>query len=193
MAIVLGLLAALAGVGVWWWRLQMAADAARGVADAAGEVRGFWRRMLWNRKAGRNQLDMVDDPREAAAAMLVVLAQYDGALTDAEQTLIKQQMHDTFDASGSEAEELLARGRWLARDTGVDPAQALRRLSGSVEKQLDIGERQELLTMLRSVVAGGAPSTVLDQAVAELERRLLPRNEPINMSAGAWPRPSSWT
>jgi hypothetical protein len=49
MSIVLGLLAGMAAIGFWLWRLRMAADATRSAVDAADEVRGFWRRLMWGR------------------------------------------------------------------------------------------------------------------------------------------------
>jgi uncharacterized tellurite resistance protein B-like protein len=175
MSIVLGLLAAMAVIGVWLWRLQAAADAARSAADAASEVKGWWRRFMWDRQANRNALDLVTDPREAAAAMLVAVAQYDGALTADEEALIKDEMRQTFEANDQQAEELFARGRWLARDSVNDPAQTLRRLSGIIEKQLNETERQELVTMLRVAAGLGTSTTsVPHRAIDDLERRLLP-------------------
>jgi uncharacterized tellurite resistance protein B-like protein len=177
MGIIAALLGAMAAVGVLLWRIQIASEAARNATEAVGEAQGLFRRLMWWRKASRNQLELVTDPREAAAAMLVAIAQYDGALTADEEALIKDEMRQAFEANEKETEELFVRGRWLTRDAGVDPAQTLRRLAPAVEKALAEEERRELLTMLRMAAGLGSASTsVPHRAIDDLERRLLPRD-----------------
>lgn len=175
MAIILSLLAAMAAVGVLLWRIQAASEAARGAIEVADEARGFFRRLAWSRKANRNALDMVSDPREAASAMMVAIAEYDGAMTDAERALILGEMIDNFDTTQQEAEELLGRGRWLSKDVR-DLGQALKRLSGSVERHLEAKERRDLIDMLRLVAGpGSVRDSVPHQAIARLEEQLFPR------------------
>jgi uncharacterized tellurite resistance protein B-like protein len=174
MAIILSLLAAMGAVGVLLWRIQAASDAAKGAIEVADEARGFFRRLSWSRKANRNALDLVSDPREAASAMMAAIAEYDGAMTDAERALILGEMIDNFDATQKEAEELLARGRWLAKDVR-DLGQALRRLAGPLEQRLEEKERRDLIDMLRLVAGpGSVRDSVPHQAIARLEEQLFP-------------------
>ncbi len=176
MGIILALLAAMGAVGVVLWRIQAASDAAKGMIGAADEARGFFRRLSWSRKAGRHPLDLVSDPREAASAMMVAVAEYDGAMTDAERSLILGEMIDHFDATQQEAEELLARGRWLAKDVR-DLDQALRRLCGPIESQLEAKERSDLIDMLRLVAGPGSSNdSVPHHAIKRLEEQLFTRH-----------------
>lgn len=47
-------------------------------------MRGMFRGRASRRKANQNPLDLIADPREAAACMMVVVAKSDGNMTDAE-------------------------------------------------------------------------------------------------------------
>ncbi len=138
------------------WRMQQAANATRDIADAASEVQGLFRRWKWSRKANANPLDMIEDPREAAAAMMVAVAQNDGPLTDAERTLIISKMTETFDSSPKQAEELLARGRWLTKDS-LDIANVMRRVAPVILKSCGPNERRDLLAMLLAAATVHGP------------------------------------
>jgi uncharacterized membrane protein YebE (DUF533 family) len=117
---VLAAIGAALGVALFFlWRMQQASNAARDVANAADEVHGFFRRWSWRRKANVHPLDLVEDPREAATAMMVIVAQTDGALTDKERGAILAQVSEHFGATSRQADELLARGRWLVQQRSV--------------------------------------------------------------------------
>ncbi len=111
-------------------RMQQATHAARDLADAADEARGLFRRWGWRRKQLGNPLDAVDDAREAAAAMMVAVAQADGAITERERAAITAQMGRCFGATPQQAEALLARARWLVQDR-TDAGEVFRRLTRS--------------------------------------------------------------
>lgn len=165
IAIIVGVLGAVAIV---LWRMQQAAAATRDIAEAASEVQGLFRRWTWNRKANANPLDLVDDPREAAAAMMVAVAQADGPLTEAERTLILGKMTATFETSAKDAEALLARGRWLTKDS-IDAANVMRRLSPAVLKSCGPNERRELVAMLTAVASADGPA---DHTIVQDIKRL---------------------
>lgn len=167
MSIIAALLAAMGVVGVLLWRLNQASDAAKGLLETAEDTRGFFRRMAWRRKSGKNPLDTVTDPREAAAAMMAAIAQWDAAISDRELDAIRAQVRQYFGANEEQANELLAMGRWLSRDT-ADIGSFLRRASTCVIAQCSPRERQDLLAMLNAVAnAEGKPRDVLQQ---ELKR-----------------------
>ena len=75
MAILLALLGAIAAVAVLLWRLHIASAVARDAIEVADDARSFLRRLGWSRKARRHPLDLVEDPREAAAAINKLLDQ----------------------------------------------------------------------------------------------------------------------
>ena len=68
MSILMGLLALMGTLGVILWRLNAAADAAKGLVETADDARGLFRRWKWRSKLAENPLDLIQDPREAAAA-----------------------------------------------------------------------------------------------------------------------------
>ena len=154
---ILSALGAAIGVALFFlWRMQQASNAVRDVASAAGEVQGLFRRWSWRRRANVNPLDMVDDPREAATAMMVVVAQTDGALTGKERGTIMALVSEHFGATSRQAEELLARGRWLVQNS-VDASEVFRRLAPSIRKSCNSSEREDLIAMLKTVASAEGP------------------------------------
>ncbi|MEZ5775758.1 MAG: TerB family tellurite resistance protein [Hyphomicrobiaceae bacterium] len=173
MAILLALLGAIAAVAVLLWRLHIASAVARDAIEVADDARSFLRRLGWSRKARRHPLDLVEDPREAAAAMMVALAMYDGPLTAVEHAAISGELVDNLAVTSREAEILLQRGRWLAGQGG-DLGQTLRRLTRPMQKHLNAHERRELIAMLHIAAGpGAAPDTVPGHAIKRLEDMLL--------------------
>jgi uncharacterized tellurite resistance protein B-like protein len=167
MAILGGLLAAIGAIAVILWRLQQAAHATRDIADAAGDVRGLVRGWRWRRKANVHPMELIDDPREAAAVLMVVVAQADGAITERERTAIAGEMTRHFGATAAQVEELLARARWAAKET-ADPGDAMRRLVRVCREKLGPSERADLVAMLDMVAAADGRT---DEIVASDIRR----------------------
>jgi len=172
MPILLGLLAVLGVVGMILWRLNQASGAARELAEAAGEVQGFFRRRSWRKKLANDPLQLVDDPRSAAAAIMTALAQADGAITDAEQAIIVREMTEKFGAGASAAEELLAHARWVVRDV-VEVDTCFRRLLPVIEKACGPREKEQLIEMLEAVAAvNGQPASAERLALDRIKRIL---------------------
>jgi uncharacterized tellurite resistance protein B-like protein len=157
MGILAGLVAAIGVLLAILWRMQQASHAVRDIGEAAGDARGFFRRWAWRRKSGVNPLDAVVDPREAAAAMMAATAEADGALTERERVAILRFMVEKFGATPTQAEELLAQGRWLIKDRG-DLGETFRRLAAPVRKSCTREEQQELIDMLSKVAAADGPA-----------------------------------
>jgi uncharacterized tellurite resistance protein B-like protein len=170
---ILAALGAVLGVLLFvLFRMQQAANAARDVADAAEEARGLFRRWAWRRKHLKHPLDTIEDAREAAAAMMVVTAQFDGDITERERQAIAGEMVNRFGATAAQAEALLARARWLVKDR-VDPAEVYRRLTPLIVRTCGTAERSELIEMLSGVAAAdGTADEVLMQDVAKLAHNL---------------------
>lgn len=179
MSIIAALLAAMGVVGVLLWRVNQASDAAKGLLETAEDTRGFFRWMAWRRKSGKNPLDIVSDPREAAAAMMAAIAQWDAAISDREMDAIRAQVRQFFAANEEQANELLAMGRWLARDA-TDIGSFLRRTATPVIAKCALQERKDLLVMLDAVAnSEGKPRDVLQQELTRfadyLNSAALPR------------------
>jgi uncharacterized tellurite resistance protein B-like protein len=170
---ILAILGAVLGVVlVILFRMQQAANAARDIANAADEARGFFRRWGWRRKQVTNPLDTIDDAREAAAAMMVATAQSDGSITERERTAITAEMTKRFGATQQQAEELLARARWLVQDRN-DAGEVYRRLTPFILRACGPTERSDLIEMLGIVAnADGRADEVVQQDIASLTRSL---------------------
>lgn len=166
MHILAALGAVIAAIVIILYRMQQASDAARNLADAAGDAHGLFRRWKWRRKHLQNPLDAIEDAREAAAAMMVVVAQSDGLMSQAESQAILGQMTHYFGATSKQAEELLARARWLVQDRS-DAGEAFRRLKPVIVAQCGPQERRDLIDMLNAVAQAGAAS---DLVVLDIKR-----------------------
>ncbi len=161
MHILLAIVGALGAIGVLLWRMQMAANATRDIVESAHDAGRFFRSWRWRRKANANPLDLIEDPREAAAAMMVAAAQYDGSLSAREEAAIVAEMKYHFEADEKTARDLLARGRWLAKDAN-DLGQTFHRASAAVRRRCTLKELDDLVGMLREVAkADGEASDVV--------------------------------
>lgn len=170
---ILAMLAAVLGaIGVILWRLRSAADATREIVDAANDAQNFFRRRKWQKRASGSSLDSVEDPREAAVAMMVSLAQADGAMTERERAAIIFGIVKYLGATSAQAEELLNYGRWLVKDTS-DPGSCFRKLAPVVRRSCEPAQIGELLTMLKSVADAEGPAAAPElDAIATLKRAL---------------------
>lgn len=139
------------------FRMQQAANAARDIAGAADEARGLIRRWSWRRKTKIDLLAEITDPREAASIMLTAVAEGDGAMTERERDAIMAEMSKSFGATRKQGEELLARARWLIRDSR-DAGETLRRLTPAIRKSLGETEQRDLVAMLRAVANADGPA-----------------------------------
>lgn len=124
MHILLGLLTLLVGIGVWVWRLRMARQGLDAAADIARTVANAPRRLAFRYKAGQGGLDLIDDPREAAAIMMMQVAlARGGRLTARQSDVIEAEIREHFEYTPGEAEDLAAHAAWVsqtcppARDT----------------------------------------------------------------------------
>ena len=171
MHILVALLGAMGVALMILWRLNHAANAARGIGEAAADERGAWRRWSWRRKSSVDLIRAFDDPRMAATIMMVVVAEYDGALTEAEHQMMRQQICSKFGASETLADELIAHARWLNR-TGGDIGSVFLKLTPIVKAKCGPQERSELIEMLKQVDGVGSSSAITANQISSFERRL---------------------
>jgi uncharacterized tellurite resistance protein B-like protein len=172
---IVGILGAvLAAAVLILFRMQQAAHAARDIADAADEAHGLFRRWSWRRKLLKHPLDAIDDAREAAAAMMVAVAQSDGSITERERAAIVAEMVKHFGATERQAEELLARARWLVQGR-TDTGEVFRRLTPLILRTCGATERSDLIAMLQAVAgADGRADEVLAHDIARFSHAVRP-------------------
>lgn len=165
MPVILGLLAAISAIAFFIWRMRAAAEAASEIASAADDVRGKVHYWFFRRNYNKHPLQLIDDPREAAAALMVAVAQDDGVISEAELNEVNRHMRATLMVEDAVA--TLARARWAVRDVkNLDDCAA--KLIPMFRKKLDPRERGELIDMLQGVAGA-------DGAVSEAHRTALTR------------------
>ena len=172
MAILIELLGLIGGLAFLLWRIKMASDAAKDIAETAQGAKNYMRRRRWEKRAMADPIKDMDDPREAAATMMTALASYDGVMSEREENVILQEMKKHFGADDHMAAELLAHGRWLSKDAG-DLNAFLSRLMPPLVRHLGPKEKHDLLGMLNNVAnANGEASDLEKDAILFIKRHL---------------------
>ena len=168
---IIGVIVALFGaISFALWRLNHAADAVRNLTGAAEEAHGLWRRFTWRRKLAKDRLELIKDPREAAAGMMVALAQSDGALTKRETEALTAEFRKTFEMTEAQSGELLAQARWT-----VGEVRDLDRCLFKLGQVLDVEQKHDVLGMLqRTAAVDGAPTQALRFSLDKYARTLKP-------------------
>lgn len=116
MHMLIGLLAVLTAIGVWAWRLRMAKRGLDVATDISKTVASAPRRLAFKYRMGKGGLDLIDDPREAAAIMLIQVAlARGGPLTPLQSDVIEAEMCEHFQYLPSEAENLAAHAAWVSQ------------------------------------------------------------------------------
>lgn len=164
MQILLAILGIAVGVGFWLWRARLAAKA---TIETADDIRAAVRRFGFNRKAKGNPLDGIEDPRLAAAGILVAVANMDGPPGRDEIAAIAEECRRTFGTGAEEAEQITAYGRWLVQQS-ANMDEAIRRLARNLVGKLTAEEKGELLAMAERI-AGLARGSLSDSQRYTLE------------------------
>ena len=129
MHIVILILGILTTIGIWSWRIQMARRGAKVAMDAARTLTNAPRRFAFKYKAGRNGISLIEDPREAAAVMMMEVARgREEPLTERQARIIDDEMMQNFSFTQAEADELSAHAAWVT-NSAPDPQRAMRKLS----------------------------------------------------------------
>lgn len=117
--IVIAIFSILTFIAVWYWRLKMLGGAAREGMKAAQTVANLPRKMRFRNMSGKSGLQVVEDPREAAAILMLEIAQARGALTQRQEAVIRAEIIQHFEFSESDAANLIAQAGWLSRNAGA--------------------------------------------------------------------------
>lgn len=142
MHILLGLIAILATIGFWIWRLQMAKRGLDAAVDVAQTVANAPRRLAFKYKSGKGGLDLIDDPREAAAIMMMQVAlARGGPLTPLQSDVIEAEIREHFEATPSEAEDMAAHAAWVCQSC-PPPQETMSRLSRLIVNSPQLGPKE---------------------------------------------------
>ena len=166
------LVAIIAVLGSLIWVIVHLLRSANELPDAARDAKNAMRRHRWNKQSDAGVLDTIDDPRDAAAVLMVQIASYDGQVTAAQKDRIKQLMMDTFGADEETAEGLYSFGR-MAIGQINDAANSLRKLLRPVMDTLTLDEMKDLARMLDSVAEVEGPSSDRQKHLVSEVRRIL--------------------
>jgi uncharacterized membrane protein YebE (DUF533 family) len=160
-------------IGVILYRMNQAAEATRDATEAVRDLGHMARRWGWRSKFAKDALEFVTDPREAAVAALVAMAQADGALTERERALILEQTQKITGGTLEQAEQMLAHARWSVRDVR-DVNKCFSKLAPVLRKGCTVEQRADILEMLSAVVALDRvrADTDLTDAIARLRQKL---------------------
>ena len=112
MHILISLLSVVGTVAFIVWRLRMASDMAHDIVGFADDVYKFGRRTHWRFKVHKPQKTLVEDPREAVAALYYYVLHYHDISHRRSAEIIASALNKQFRLSDAETEALVARGQW---------------------------------------------------------------------------------
>jgi len=116
-------------------------------------------------------LRAVDDPRDAAAILMLLVARENGDPTGEQIATIENHLRTVFGFE-QELTERMTQARFLARHAGSFE-QAAAVFSGLFMQRLSVDERLQLIDMLDTVAArAGSPSEVPAETVAAFKRQI---------------------
>lgn len=142
MHILFGILTIVTFVSVWAWRLRMAKGVARKGVDMARTAANAPRRLSFKYKAGKGGLALIDDPREAAAIMMMEVARARGGpLTDLQADAIEAECREAFNMNEIQAEELVAHAAWVTNDA-PKPQDVMNKLSRTIVSSPQLGPKE---------------------------------------------------
>lgn len=158
LILILGILTA---IGIWSWRIRMARDGLHEAGKLAETAANLPRKMAFRYKAGRGGLALIEDPREAAAIMMMEVARARGGpLTDNQSSAIDREIIHNFQFTQAEADELTTHAAWVT-NTAPPPAETMRKLSQLIVSSPVLGPKEvvDLNSMLVAVSeAEGLPT-----------------------------------
>lgn len=142
MHVIFAAFAILVAVGVWTWRLRMARRGLDELSEVARTVANAPRRLAFKWRAGKGGVDLVEDPREAAAIMMMMVALGRGApLSPTQADTIEDEIRVHFNFTVAEAEDLAAHAAWVA-GSQLPGEEQMRRLSRLIVNTAQLGPKE---------------------------------------------------
>ena len=172
MHILFAILGILTFVAVWYWRLKMLSGAARDGMDAAKGIANMPRKLSFQHKARKGGLGVVNDPREAAAVMMLEIARTRGSVTEVQEAAIRAEMIEHFGFTDAQAEELLTQAGWLTRDAPA-PHVVIGRMSDVITRTPGMGHKEydDLASMLENVAVADGDVSVEERDLIQIWRQ----------------------
>ena len=171
MHILIGLLVLIGGIAFWLYRVKAAREQAGEGMDAANDVRLAARRLMYKNKHNTHPADSVDDPRLAAAGIVIAVATMDAPISQAEIAALTREAQAVFEISEREALDMVSFGRWVTEQCGTND-EAVRRLSKVVAKLAGAEAEPDLLRMIEAVATADGSILGEDErdAMASVQR-----------------------
>jgi uncharacterized tellurite resistance protein B-like protein len=119
MQFIVALLGILGFLAVWYWRIKALQQVAKDGRKIAETVSNLPRKMRFKTKSGKGGLDVVDDPREAAAILMLEIARARGTLTERQEAIIRGEIMHHFEFNEGDANGLITQASWLSRNGGA--------------------------------------------------------------------------
>lgn len=141
MHILVFIIGVITAISVWYWRMQMLGRAARDGADMAKAAANMPRKLRFQHKAGKGGLKLVNDPREAAAVIMLEIARASGEVSREHKEIMAARMADEFDMDPDEAEALVTHAAWLTREAPA-PHVVVARMTDLLLKTPGIGPKE---------------------------------------------------
>jgi uncharacterized tellurite resistance protein B-like protein len=115
-------------------------------------------------------LRAVDDPRDAATVLMLLIARANGDPTREQVAAIETTVRSVF-GLGGDLTDRMTQARFIAsRADNFEHAAGL--LSGLIDKRLTAAEKHQLIAMLEEVAALDGPSDAQTEAIDVLKRRI---------------------
>ena len=160
MHYILGLLATVAALAYWFNRASRGANE---IADAANTLQNLPRKMRYRKKAGKRGLDLVEDPVEAAAVLMIALARSDGSgrVSETQSAKITSLLRKNMQLDRGTAEDMVLQMRSLSQYL-TQPESTLFPMISVLQNSISTAEARELAGMLREL-AGTDSDINMDQ------------------------------
>ena len=153
MHIYAALIGALGTLAYVFSRFGLVRQGAYDATDTVESMAGAWRRWKVRAKPARTPLEAETDPRAAAAAIMVSIAESAGPLSATGEAALAREFRNVLGAS--DGSELVIYGRWLTRDL-ADPNAVSDQVAGLLKRQLWHAQKEDLLDMAARISHGDA-------------------------------------
>ncbi|MFD1795843.1 hypothetical protein ACFSC1_07575 [Paracoccus aurantiacus] len=144
--VILGILSA---AGVWYWRFNMAREAAREIGNIAGDLVNAPRRFGFRRRANAHPVEGIDEPNLAITAIAVAFLELGGMPAREDLTALANTLGSRLGIKHDDIDEMMVLGRWLMNEC-QGPQPAITRITKRLAK-LDHAAFQTLLPVLSEV------------------------------------------
>lgn len=169
MQILLGLLAVIGLILFWQWQSRQASGVGRQNAD----VRSTVRRVMSQAGGQGHPADQVEDPKLAAAGIVVAVASMDAPFSQREIAALTREAQAVFEVSERDALDIVSFGRWVAGQCASNE-EAVMRLSDVVAREAGPEAASDLVRMITDVAtADGHALGEDEQSAIDTVRRTL--------------------